>query len=98
MNSIYKCPVCDRQLLLSGKSYVCDNKHTFDIAKEEYVNLLLPNEKSSKEPGDSKEAMFSRRAFLENPNFSALSPLIIVPNRILSAMRIPSTTDNLLIG
>ena len=38
--SMLRCPVCKYQLQLKDKSLVCDNRHSFDIAKQGYVNLL----------------------------------------------------------
>ena len=49
----------------SGKSYACQNQHSFDVAKEGYLNLLPVQYKHSKEPGDSKQMMIARREFLE---------------------------------
>lgn len=69
-----KCPACDEQLRLVGKSYICNKKHTFDIAKEGYVNLLV--HKSSKEPGDSKLSVLSRKEFLDSGYYDELSNLI----------------------
>jgi len=59
------CPVCGGLLQLnpSGKSYVCQNQHSFDLAKEGYLNLLPVQYKHSKEPGDSKQMMLARREF-----------------------------------
>jgi 23S rRNA (guanine745-N1)-methyltransferase len=39
--------------------------HTFDAARQGYVNFLLAHKKHSKEPGDSPEMMKSRRRFLD---------------------------------
>ncbi len=39
--------------------------HTFDAAREGYVNVLLSHQKHSKEPGDSPDMMRSRRRFLD---------------------------------
>lgn len=71
--SIYKCPVCDKQLLKRGNSYSCNGKHAYDIAKEGYVNLLLANQMKSKEPGDSKEMMIARSNFLNKSYFERLA-------------------------
>ena len=38
--SMLRCPVCKFQLHLREKSLACDNRHSFDIAKQGYVNLL----------------------------------------------------------
>ena len=65
--SCYICPICSASLQLnpSAKSYVCDNNHHFDLAKEGYLNLLPVQHKHSSEPGDNKQMMQARRAFLE---------------------------------
>ena len=66
-NVLYVCPVCGGSLQLhqSGKNYTCQNQHSFDLAKEGYLNLLPVQHKHSKEPGDSKQMMTARREFLE---------------------------------
>ena len=73
MSSIYKCPVCGQELKKDEKVYVCDLKHSYDIAKQGYVNLLLANQKNSKSPGDSKEMVENRRYFLEQGYYDRLS-------------------------
>lgn len=61
----YVCPLCATSLRLNQKSYVCENNHHFDLAKEGYLNLLPVQFKSSAEPGDNKRMMQARREFLE---------------------------------
>ena len=61
----YKCPICSRPLELQQRSFICENKHCFDVAKEGYVNLLPVQRKKSLIPGDSKEMLTSRQRFLE---------------------------------
>lgn len=65
--SCYLCPICAASLLPnpSAKSYVCENNHHFDLAKESYLNLLPVQFKHSAEPGDNKQMMQARREFLE---------------------------------
>lgn len=65
MTIILQCPVCRTPLLNSADGYQCSNNHTFDAAREGYVNVLLSHKKKSKEPGDSKEMIRSRRRFLD---------------------------------
>ena len=60
---MYLCPLCQQPLLLTAKQYQCTNRHSFDIAREGYVNLLPVQHKNSKDPGDNKEMMQARRAF-----------------------------------
>lgn len=66
------CPVCKASLVLSGKQWQCENRHSYDSAKSGYVNLLLANQKNRPEPGDNKEMLSARRAFLEAGHFHSL--------------------------
>lgn len=68
----YKCPVCESALEIYGKSYICKNRHTFDIAKEGYVNLAL----GKSESGDSTEMCLSRREFLSKGYYAPFAKLI----------------------
>lgn len=69
------CPICKSGLKAAEASntYQCMNKHTFDIARQGYVNLLTSNQKSSKAPGDSREMVQARKAFLEKGYYEPLS-------------------------
>ena len=44
---------------------LCPQGHRFDIARQGYVNLLPVQNKRSLHPGDTKEQVLARRAFLE---------------------------------
>lgn len=66
MNTAYRCPLCQEALELTGKSYICSNGHCFDIAKENYVNLLPVQNKKSKDPGDNALMIQARQRFLQN--------------------------------
>ncbi|MEN8928982.1 MAG: putative RNA methyltransferase [Flavobacteriales bacterium] len=60
------CPFCKFTLHFDGeRSYVCENKHNFDLAKQGYLNLFPVNKKKSKSPGDSEMMVKARREFLE---------------------------------
>ena len=72
-STVYRCPVCHFALEKLEKQYICPNEHTFDIAREGYVNLLLAHQKRTKEPGDSKAMIESRRAFLNKGHYGILS-------------------------
>lgn len=69
------CPVCKEKITKdsSNKTYRCNNNHTYDIAKEGYVNLLISNQKRSKNPGDSKEMVLARVDFLSKGYYEVLS-------------------------
>jgi len=68
----YRCPLCQQALLLDEKTYRCENNHSFDQAKQGYVNLLPVQFKHSKEPGDNKAMVQARRAFLDKGYYQPL--------------------------
>ncbi|MDD2724276.1 MAG: 23S rRNA (guanine(745)-N(1))-methyltransferase [Methylovulum sp.] len=74
----YICPICATALTFSptGKSYQCANRHSFDLAREGYVNLLPVQHKHSTEPGDNKAMLTARRAFLEAGYYQPLAQAI----------------------
>ena len=59
------CPVCGCTFSRVDREYRCENRHSFDIARQGYVNLLTVQQKKSLHPGDTREQVLSRRAFLE---------------------------------
>lgn len=59
------CPVCHEKLSVSGKSYICSKRHSFDISKSGYVNLLLSKHSGKIIHGDNKMMVQARRNFLE---------------------------------
>jgi 23S rRNA (guanine745-N1)-methyltransferase len=44
-----------------GRRVVCPRGHSFDIARSGYINLLQPQDRRSKQPGDSADAVAARR-------------------------------------
>ncbi len=68
----YRCPNCQQPLALNERSFRCNNLHSFDIAKEGYVNLMLVQKKKSKNPGDSKDMLKCRQRFLNQGFYSKL--------------------------
>ncbi len=71
------CPVCSEALSLTERSHKCINNHSFDIAKEGYVNLLTGNHKDGSLIGDNKEMAKSRKAFLEKGYFDPLKSFLV---------------------
>lgn len=61
---VYSCPICSSPLSKNGRVFRCRGGHTFDVAKEGYVNLLPANRKRSLEPGDNAEMVLARSRFL----------------------------------
>ena len=59
------CPICGKELNRQEKCFVCPDRHSFDVARQGYVNLLTVQQKHSLAPGDTREQVLSRRAFLD---------------------------------
>ena len=59
------CPICAAPLRQTDKTFRCEAGHSFDMARQGYVNLLPVQNKRSLNPGDTREQVLSRRAFLE---------------------------------
>ncbi len=74
---MYLCPLCQQPLLLSERHYQCAARHSFDQAKEGYVNLLPVQQKNSQDPGDNQAMMQARRAFLQAGWYSPLAQQVI---------------------
>ena len=71
------CPICGYQLNNEGKRYVCAQNHSFDIARQGYVNLLAVQQKHSLNPGDTREQVLSRREFLEAGYYAPIAQTLI---------------------
>src|SRR6202521_4092071 len=61
------CTVRDCHLALQreDRRLVCPRLHSFDVARSGYINLLQPQERRSKRPGDTAEAVAGRRRLHE---------------------------------
>src|SRR3954468_15403365 len=61
------CPVrhCGAALERRERSLVCSQGHSFDLARSGYCNLLQPQDRRSKNPGDSRAAVEARRRLLD---------------------------------
>ena len=71
------CPICGLPILKQDRSYVCENRHSFDIARQGYVNLLTVQQKHSLTPGDTREQVLSRRSFLEEGHYAPIAQALI---------------------
>ena len=59
------CPICGDALEKTDGAMKCARRHSFDIARQGYVNLLPVQQKHSLNPGDTKQQVQSRRSFLD---------------------------------
>src|SRR3954466_6778851 len=67
---MWRCPVCDDALREEGRTWRCAIGHSYDVAKEGYVNLLITHQRRQREPGDSAEMLRARRAFLDGGHYA----------------------------
>lgn len=72
---VWSCPVCGDPLGLAdgGRRWACERAHSFDVAREGYVNLLLSAKRKSRQPGDSAEMVAARRRFLATGAYDPVS-------------------------
>ena len=63
------CPHCQNILSVEGNAFRCSSGHSFDIARQGYVNLNLHN---SQNTGDNVPMINARRDFLEKGYYSFL--------------------------
>lgn len=66
----FSCPKCFSPLIKNERSYACASGHSFDIAREGYINLLPPT--GGKSHGDNKEMISARRDFLNTGHYMPL--------------------------
>ena len=72
MSLAYQCPLCKHTLYSGINTLTCTNNHSFDYAKEGYINLLPVQQKNSKQPGDNLDMVQARRAFLNTGHYRFL--------------------------
>ena len=70
--SIFACPLCGEKLAIDEQVYRCTSGHCFDKAKEGYVNLLPANRQHASAPGDDKDMVKARTAFLDSGRYAPL--------------------------
>jgi 23S rRNA (guanine745-N1)-methyltransferase len=77
MMNLLMCPVCRQQLSLNERTWRCENHHSYDVAKQGYVNLHVVQHKHSKNPGDTPESVQARRAFLSAGYYAPLQQAVV---------------------
>ena len=86
---MFICPICKKFLIKKENKLVCAQNHSFDFARQGYVNLLPVSGKKSKAPGDNEIMTEARREFLSSGHYYPLllklkeiiakkSPLVLV--------------------
>lgn len=72
MSFNFICPVCGEALCGGEKTLKCINNHSFDVAKQGYVNLLQSQKSSKKRHGDDSLMIRARKDFLEKGYYNSL--------------------------
>lgn len=80
---------CAQPLSRHAARLVCPNNHSFDVARSGYFNLLQPQDRRSKNPGDSLPAVKARRRLHDLRITEPLLPAI-------SGILAPTESDSLL--
>lgn len=85
------CPVCGIRLDRQERCWRCGNNHSFDLARQGYVNLLTVDRKHARHPGDTKEMVAARKAFLDGGFYAPIAELVrelvtpLAPRAVLDA-------------
>ena len=78
------CPLDGHPLTKSEKTWRCENGHSFDVARQGYVNLLPVQKKRTLDPGDSKEMVAARQRFLSAGFYTKIAQT--VSERVLQSL------------
>ena len=73
---MYICPVCKKRLKKLDNVLHCQNRHSFDIARKGYVNLLTTVKRNPKNSGDNTEMVKARTSFLDKNYYLPLAQKI----------------------
>lgn len=86
------CPVrdCHLALVREGQRVLCARGHSFDVARSGYINLLQPQERRSRQPGDTTTAVAGRRRLHD---CGVTAPLLRAIGEILAASPRESVLD-----
>jgi len=83
------CPVrgCGAPLARLERSLACPRGHAFDLARSGYANLLQPQDRRSRAPGDSREAALARRRLFQA---GRLAPLLAALRGAMTELTLPA--------
>lgn len=77
------CPVCGMPLVREERKFLCKKNHSFDMARQGYVNLLTVTQKHSRNPGDTRDMVAARRSFLDRGHYRPIAQEV---SRLLSPL------------
>jgi len=75
-HGLLRCPICRLDLSAAAGSLVCRNRHSFDLAREGYVNLLSGQRHRPSAGGDTAAQLRYRAAFLDAGYLDAIAAAI----------------------
>jgi 23S rRNA (guanine745-N1)-methyltransferase len=75
-HALLRCPICRLDLTQAAGALACQNRHSFDIARDGYVNLLRGGRRLPAAGGDSADQLRHRAAFLATGHFDAVAAMI----------------------
>ena len=72
--NLFACPVCNSDMHVSAdqQQFCCVQGHSFDFARQGYLNLLLSNQRQSLQPGYDMATLRARKTILVNGLFNQL--------------------------
>lgn len=84
------CPICRLRLQRETAVWRCGKGHSFDVAREGYMNLLPVQHKNSRDPGDDPQMVLARRGFLQGGHYQPLRESVL---EMLAPLRADSLLD-----
>lgn len=70
------CPVCSHPLERAGRSWACAARHSYDVGRHGYVDLLPHGHGRSGRTGDSRDMIEARGRFLDAGHYEPLRDAI----------------------
>ena len=74
---LLRCPHCRLELARGPATLACPNRHSFDIARQGYVNLLSQARRPTSAGGDTPDQLTHRAAFLAAGHFDLVASRIV---------------------
>lgn len=74
---LLRCPVCKKPLYAQATRFICPQAHSFDRARQGYVNLLQSQQSSKRNHGDDRLMIEARRRFLDTGHYLPLQRVLI---------------------
>ena len=84
---------CGEPLAPSGRALACPRGHGFDLARSGYLNLLQPQDRRSRAPGDSRDAALARRRLFAAGHLAPLLTALVETVADLALLPRPAILD-----